>query len=134
MDGLQVSGLPAGPPGLPVSGEQAGIDHPGVGTCLSAPKAASSGPGGSGGDVGKAGQGVTTASFLAGRLDLGRVAVLGHRCGCVMERMHPPLPSLCANLHARHPYLVRSWGGATAALAASQHPQFVAGVALDPWW
>ena len=41
----------------------------------------------------------------AGRLDLSRVAVMGH-----------------------------SWGGATAMLAASEHAGFKAGVCLDPWW
>lgn len=43
--------------------------------------------------------------WLRGRVDLTRVAAVGH-----------------------------SYGGATAALAASEHAGIKAGVALDPWW
>lgn len=43
--------------------------------------------------------------FVQGRLDLTRVALVGHSCG-----------------------------GATAALAAASSPLYSCGVALDPWW
>lgn len=45
------------------------------------------------------------AAGLRGRLDMSRAAVIGH-----------------------------SYGGATAAGAASQLPVFKAAVCLDPWW
>ncbi len=45
------------------------------------------------------------SQFLSGRLDMGRTSVMGH-----------------------------SYGGATAAMAASEHPELRAAVALDPWW